>query len=341
MQWHGIEEQRIVNSGLPAIARDLGLPLVCTNDVHYLRESRRASARRPAVHRHRQGVQRSEAAALRREAVLPEDRRGDGGGRSRISPTRCANTVRIAERCNVKLAEGENYLPNFDVPAGFTLDELLRARRARRVRGAAAAAAAAGGGRHAAPHRSTSTSGGSSYEIDDDQADEVPGYFLIVWDFIRYAREQGIPVGPGPRIGGRQPRRLLPADHRRRSDRLRPDLRAVPEPRARLAARYRHRLLRAAPRRGDRVRHAQVRPRERRADHHLRHDEGQGGRARRRPRARDAVRRRRQGRQADSAGARHDARQGARGEPEPLTADGAERPEGQGAARASRGGSRA
>ena len=66
MQWHGIEEQRIVNSGLPAIARDLGLPLVCTNDVHYLRDERRAPARHPALHRHRQGVQRSEAAALRR-----------------------------------------------------------------------------------------------------------------------------------------------------------------------------------------------------------------------------------------------------------------------------------
>jgi DNA polymerase-3 subunit alpha len=39
MQWHGIEEQRVVNAGLPAIARDLGLPLVCTNDVHYLREA--------------------------------------------------------------------------------------------------------------------------------------------------------------------------------------------------------------------------------------------------------------------------------------------------------------
>ena len=39
MQWHGIEDQRLVNAGLPAIARDLDLPLVCTNDVHYLREA--------------------------------------------------------------------------------------------------------------------------------------------------------------------------------------------------------------------------------------------------------------------------------------------------------------
>ena len=57
MQWHGIEEQRIVNSGMPGDrAATSSLPLVCTNDVHYLRESRRASARRPAVHRHRQGA---------------------------------------------------------------------------------------------------------------------------------------------------------------------------------------------------------------------------------------------------------------------------------------------
>ena len=92
-------------------------------------------------------------------------------------------------------------------------------------------------------------------------------------------------------------------------------LRALPQPRARVAARHRRRLLRAPARRGDRVRHPQVRPRERRADHHLRDDEGQGRGARRRPRARHAVRRRRPHRQADSAGARHDAGQGAGREP--------------------------
>ena len=64
MQWHGIEEQRVVNSGMPAIARDLNLPLVCTNDVHYLRAGRRAPARRAALHRDRQGVQRSQAPAI-------------------------------------------------------------------------------------------------------------------------------------------------------------------------------------------------------------------------------------------------------------------------------------
>ena len=247
----------------------------CTNDVHYLQQGDAQAARHPALHRHRQDGQRREAAALPRRPVLPEDRRGDGGGLRGLSRTRSRNTVRIAERCNVDLPARQNHLPNFDVPAGFTLDELLRARRARGLRssGCRGCSELAARGR-AAAHRSTSTSGGSTYEIEMIKQMKYPGYFLIVWDFIRYAREQGIPVGPGPRLGGRQPRRLLPADHRRRSDRLRPDLRALPQPRARVAARHRHRLLRAAPRRGHRVRHAQVRPRERRADHHVRHDEG-------------------------------------------------------------------
>ena len=299
MQWHGIEEQRIVNSGLPAIARDLGLPLVCTNDVHYLRET--------DAHPHDillcigTGKAFSDPKRLRYDAqqFFLKTRRGDGGGVQGLSRTRSRNTVRIAERCNVTLAEGENYLPNFDVPAGFTLDEYFEHVVREGFKRAAAAAAAAGGGRRAAPH-DRRVRAAALVRDRDDQADEVPGYFLIVWDFIRYAREQGIPVGPGPRLGGRQPGRLLPADHRRRSDRLRSDLRALPQPRARVAARHRHRLLRAAARRGHRLRHAEVRPRERRADHHLRHDEGEGGRPRRRPRARDAVRRRRQGRQADS-----------------------------------------
>ena len=80
MQWHGIEEQRVVNGGLPG---DRPRSRTAAH-LHQRRalpaRSRRAPPRRAAVHRHGQGVQRSEAAALRREAVLPEDRRRDGGG---------------------------------------------------------------------------------------------------------------------------------------------------------------------------------------------------------------------------------------------------------------------
>ena len=86
-------------------------------------ELRLQAARHPAVHRHRQDGQRHRAAALPRRPVLPEDRRGDGGRSSPTSPTPCAAPCEIAAALPRRLAFTENYLPNFDVPPGFTLDD--------------------------------------------------------------------------------------------------------------------------------------------------------------------------------------------------------------------------
>src|SRR5581483_7123803 len=106
MQWHGIDEQRVVNGGLPAIARDLGLPLVCTNDVHYLREA--------DAHPHDillcigTGKAYSDPKRMRYESQnfflkTPEQM----AAAFKDFPDALANTVRIAERCDVQLAEGE------------------------------------------------------------------------------------------------------------------------------------------------------------------------------------------------------------------------------------------
>jgi len=195
MQWHGIEEQRIVNAGIPAIAKDLGLGLVCTNDVHYLRDT--------DAHPHDillcigTGKAFSDPKRLRYEArqffLKSPDQMADA---FRDHPDAVANTVRIAERCQVTLAEGENYLPNFDVPAGFTLDEYFEhvvrqgfSERLPRLKQLAASASL----RHTIDEYERRL----SYEIDMIKQMKYPGYFLIVWDFIRYAREQRIPVGPG------------------------------------------------------------------------------------------------------------------------------------------------
>src|SRR5579864_483788 len=112
MQWHGIEEQRAVNSGLPGIARNLDLPLVCTNDVHYLRES--------DAHPHDvllcigTGKAFSDPKRLRYDArqfflKTPEEM----AAAFSEFPDSLLNTVRIAERCDVRLPEGDNFLPNF------------------------------------------------------------------------------------------------------------------------------------------------------------------------------------------------------------------------------------
>lgn len=195
MQWHGIEEQRIVNSGIPAIAKDLGLGLVCTNDVHYLRDS--------DAHPHDillcigTGKGYSDPKRLRYDSKQFFLKTAEEMARTFGDyPDALANTVRIGERCNVTLAEGENYLPNFDVPAGFTLDEYFdhvtregfkeRLPRLKQLM-------AAGTLRHTVDEYERRL----AYEIEMIKKMKYPGYFLIVWDFIRYAREQGIPVGPG------------------------------------------------------------------------------------------------------------------------------------------------
>jgi len=195
LQWHGIEEQRVVNSGLPAIARDLNLPMVCTNDVHYLRAA--------DAHPHDvllcigTGKAFSDPKRLRYDAKqfflkTPEEM----AQAFRDFPDALTNTVRIAERCDVKIGEGENFLPNFDVPAPFTLDDYFEhvtregfIERLSRLRQLAATGAL----RHTIDEYERRL----SYEIEMIKKMKYPGYFLIVWDFIRYAREQDIPVGPG------------------------------------------------------------------------------------------------------------------------------------------------
>jgi DNA polymerase-3 subunit alpha len=195
MQWHGIDEQRTVNGSLPAMARDLGLPLVCTNDVHYLRDS--------DAHPHDvllcigTGKAFSDPKRLRYEArqffLKTADEMAAVFG---DHPEALSSTVRIAERCNVVLPDGQNYLPNFDVPAGFTLDEYFEhvAREGFRQRlPRLQQLAAAGALRHTLDEYERRL----TYELDMVKRMKYPGYFLIVWDFIRYARELGIPVGPG------------------------------------------------------------------------------------------------------------------------------------------------
>src|SRR6185503_925169 len=111
-------------------------------------------------------------------------------------PDAISNTMRIAERCDVRLAEGQNFLPDFDVPAGFTVDSYFDkvardgfAQRLPRLQQLALSGAL----RHTIDEYERRL----AYELDMIKQMKYPGYFLIVWDFIRYAREAGIPVGPG------------------------------------------------------------------------------------------------------------------------------------------------
>jgi len=195
MQYQGIEEQTVVNTGLAPIAKALGLPLVCTNDVHYLQNS---------DHRPHDillcigtGKTVNDADRLRYYGdqfylKTADEMAAIFGG----FPEALANTVRIAERCQVDLTETTNHLPNFDVPVGFTVDEYFEhvvregfQYRLPRLQDLVA--------RGVLRHDLDEYVRRLTYEVEMIKQMKYSGYFLIVWDFIRYAREQGIPVGPG------------------------------------------------------------------------------------------------------------------------------------------------
>jgi DNA polymerase-3 subunit alpha len=195
MQYQGIEEQTIVNRGLQPIATDLGLPLVCTNDVHYLQQSDYKP--HDILLCIGTGKTVNDADRLRYHGdqfylKTPEEM----AALFKDFPDALANTVRIAERCSVDLSETVNHLPNFEVPADFTLngyfEHVVREGFARRLPRLQELAA-----RGALNDTVDEYERRLTYEIEMIKKMGYPGYFLIVWDFIRYAREQGIPVGPG------------------------------------------------------------------------------------------------------------------------------------------------
>ncbi len=196
LQWHGIEEQRVVNRGLAPIARDLGLSLVATNDVHYLRHGDHVPHDVLLCIGTGRSVNDSERLRYHGDQFYLKTGDEMMGVFGTEFPEAISNTVRIADRCHVDLSGTENHLPNFDVPSGYTLDDYFEhvvregfAERLTRLR----QLESAGSLRHSISEYEQRL----SYEIEMIKRMRYPGYFLIVWDFIHYARERGIPVGPG------------------------------------------------------------------------------------------------------------------------------------------------
>ena len=181
---HGLPEQRRVNPELIALARDLGLPLLATNDLHYIHKADAGP----------HGV----LLCIQTGAVLADPKRlkfdaeefylkSPAEMRALFAdhPEACDNTLEVAERCNVELQFGGNLLPHFDVPDGHTLESWLRVEV---ERGAAE--------RYGQP-LPPAVRDRLDYELQVIDQLGFAGYFLIVADLCRHAREHGIRVGPG------------------------------------------------------------------------------------------------------------------------------------------------
>ncbi len=184
LQDHGLEEEHLSNERLLEISRRTGIPLVATNDVHYM-------------YRHHAKAHEV-LLCIQTNSTLNDPRRFRFNSDQLYFrtpeemweifgevPEALENTVRIAEQCSLEIEFGKLKLPRFPLPEGFAnADEYLRH-------------LAWEGLRRRFGNPSEEAKKRLEYELDVIQRMGYSGYFLIVRDFIEFARSRGIPIGPG------------------------------------------------------------------------------------------------------------------------------------------------
>ena len=194
LQDHGLVEQPIVNRLLVEIARELELPVVATNDSHYLRRDDAQGQRALMCIASGQTLEDAEATSHNSEEMFlksPEEMAETFAD----LPEALSNTMRVAEMCKVKLKLGEPTLPKFRDDVGAVVDNIDDYFGELCVKGLE--------GRFAAFKRQSKTVDEVKYrerldiEVKVIQQMKFPGYFLIVQDFINWGKANGVPVGPG------------------------------------------------------------------------------------------------------------------------------------------------
>jgi len=183
IQDHGISDDQMVNQGVLRISEETGIPVICTNDSHYIMEEDWEA------HDVLLCIQTN-------KKFQDEDRMRYVGGQYYLkseeemrrlfsyAPQAVDNTSKIAERCNVEIVFGERKIPRYDVPEGYDSASYLRK-------------LCHDGMVERYGDITPELSERLEYELSVIESMGFVDYFLIVWDYIKYARSKGIVVGPG------------------------------------------------------------------------------------------------------------------------------------------------
>ena len=182
---HGMEEQKMCNTALVEIARDLGIGLVAANDVHFLRRSDHEA--HDVMLCIGTGKMVQDESRMRYLPELYFKSPAEMREVFRDFPEAIANTLHIGERCRLDLEFGVSKYPEYPVPAGKTREGYLRELCNQGLH-------ARYGERAKADSELTRR---LEYELGVLEKTGFVSYLLIVWDFIHFAKEKGIPVGPG------------------------------------------------------------------------------------------------------------------------------------------------
>jgi DNA polymerase-3 subunit alpha len=183
VQKNGLSEQEQANEGIVRIARELGRPLVGTGDVHYLRRE---------DYQHHSALLCVQTKSTLAEPKITFDnnefylRSSEEMGTAFAEwPEALASTLEIAERCDVELELGRQLIPRYPTPDGSGEQEYLRRKVQEGLRE-----------RYGDPAPAEAVER-AEYELGVIERMGFSGYFLIVWDFVKYAKDSGIAVGPG------------------------------------------------------------------------------------------------------------------------------------------------
>lgn len=183
IQDHGIFEQKKLNRDLISIARELNIDIVATNDIHYT--LKRDAEYQDVLMCIQMGKTVDDDDRMKMDCdqlyLKSEEEMTELFS---YIPEALENTQKIADRCNVEIEFGKFHLPKFEIPNGLTAYEYLKQLVDR-------------GMRERYPNADESVVSRMQYELDTISQMGYVDYFLIVWDFIHYAKSHGIPVGPG------------------------------------------------------------------------------------------------------------------------------------------------
>ncbi|MEI6100818.1 MAG: DNA polymerase III subunit alpha [Eubacteriales bacterium] len=181
---HGIPEQKLVNPQIIKLARELDIPLVATNDVHYTnKEDYLAQDVLMCIQTGTRLTDENKLTFETQEFYLKSQQ--EMKELFDYVPDALQNTMEIADKCNLEIEFGKLYLPKFDLPATLTDDyEYLRQ-------------IAQDGMRKRYEDITPAIQSRFDYELATIQRMGFVNYFLIVWDFVRFAKQSGIMVGPG------------------------------------------------------------------------------------------------------------------------------------------------
>jgi len=180
---NGIDEQKAVNDGLIQIGKELGIGVVATNDVHYLEKSQASAHEALLCVQTQTTLDDPKHMRMSTDEFYfksPDEMKKIFGH----IPGAIENTIAIAEKCNLELSFDKIHLPRYDPPTGETKEDYLRDLCEEGIK-------------RRYSEKSQEVEARLEHELSIIKKMGFSSYFLIVWDFIHFAKQSGIPVGPG------------------------------------------------------------------------------------------------------------------------------------------------